>query len=149
MKFSSETLTFFYLEVFLLIIYDLHCDNIFQVFSDSCGISGPLSRGRLSVLSAVFLEFGHKFFLKLEMLLGALLFLFENQCEYYKKLVSRSWPLLFALTCFLYIHCPIPQQIRPQTTVHICILQDYSNVRFGLNMNQKRHTLLIVYTILV
>ena len=50
---------------------------------------------------------------------------------------------------FFYIHSPIPQQIRTQTTVQLCILQDYCSVRFGLNMNHKRHTMLIVYTMLV
>ena len=34
-------------------------------------------------------------------------------------------------------------QIRPLTTVQLCILQDYSSGRIVLNMNHKRHTLSI------
>ena len=40
-------------------------------------------------------------------------------------------------------------QIRPMTTVPLCILQNYSSVRIGFNMNHKHHTLPIVYNILI
>ena len=62
---------------------------------------------------------------------------------------------------FLYIQSPLPlenkklfnlffpQQIRAQTTLQWYILQDYSNVRIVFNMIKKRHTLPIVYTMLV
>ena len=56
----------------------------------------------------------------------------ENDCECYKKLASRSWPVLIYtnLFFFLYIHCPLLQKIgccdhcfslqtRTQTTVQI------------------------------
>ena len=38
-----------------------------------------------------------------------------------------------------------PLQIRPQTTVQWYISRDYSSVRTGFNMINKRHILLIVY----
>ena len=35
-------------------------------------------------------------------------FPYENHCESYKKLASRPWPVLFALTYFfLYMHFPL------------------------------------------
>ena len=35
-------------------------------------------------------------------------FPYENHCECYKKLASRSWPVLFTLTYFfLYMHSPL------------------------------------------
>ena len=37
-----------------------------------------------------------------------------------------------------------PQQIRPQTTVQLCILRGYSSVRVGFHMINKRHILFIV-----
>ena len=40
---------------------------------------------------------------------------------------------------FFYIHSPVTQQIRTQTTVQLCILQDYCSVRFGLDMNHTPH----------
>ena len=42
-----------------------------------------------------------------------------------------------------------PQQIRSNTTVQLCILRAYSSVRIDFNMNHKRHTLPLVYTMLV
>ena len=45
-------------------------------------------------------------------------------------------------------HC-FAQQIRPQNTVQLNILQDYSSGRVDLNMNNKRHSLPIVYAMLV
>ena len=45
-------------------------------------------------------------------------------------------------------HC-FPQKIRAQTTVQLCILQDYSSVRIAFNMNNKCHILPLVYTMLV
>ena len=42
-----------------------------------------------------------------------------------------------------------PQQIRPYTAVQWYILGDYSSVRIGFNMINKRHTLSMVYTMLV
>ena len=41
-----------------------------------------------------------------------------------------------------------PQQIRPYTAVQWYILGDYSIVRIGFNMINKRHTLSMVYTLL-
>ena len=40
---------------------------------------------------------------------------------------------------FFYIHSAVPQQIRTQFTVQLCILQDYCSVRFGLDMNHTPH----------
>ena len=61
---------------------------------------------------------------------------------------------LFTLTYFFLIHglfssagikiccnCCFPQQIRPQITVQLYILQVYSNVRIGFNMISKCHLL--------
>ena len=42
-----------------------------------------------------------------------------------------------------------PQQVRSQTTVHLCILQGYCSVRIDFNIDYKRHTLPIVNTMLV
>ena len=39
--------------------------------------------------------------------------------------------------------------LRPQTTVQLYILGYYSSVRIGFNMNNKHHTLPIIYTMLV
>ena len=41
------------------------------------------------------------------------------------------------------------QQIRPQKTVQLYILRDYSSGRIDSNMNNKSHSLLVVYTMLV
>ena len=38
---------------------------------------------------------------------------------------------------------------RPQITVQLGILQEYSSMRIGFNMINNRHTLPIVYTMLV
>ena len=73
---------------------------------------------------------------------------------------SRSWPVLFTHTYFYLLQtllfcCKIkncdrcfPQPIRSQTTVQLYILLDYFRVRICFNMNNKRHTLPIVYTTL-
>ena len=63
---------------------------------------------------------------------------------------------------FLYIHSSILlenlkncydlwflQQIRPQTTIQWYIFRDYSRVRIDFHMITKRHTLPVVYTMLV
>ena len=42
-----------------------------------------------------------------------------------------------------------PWQIRAKTTIHWYILRDYSSVEIGFNINNKRHILPIVYTMLV
>ena len=78
------------------------------------------------------------------------------------KLALRTWPVLFTLNFFLTLfsyvakwkiksccnHC-FSQEIRPLTTIQLGILQGYSSVRIGFNMNHKCCTLPIVYTILV
>ena len=45
-------------------------------------------------------------------------------------------------------HCFL-QQIRPQNTVQLYILQDYSSGRIDFNMNNKSHSMPIAYTMLV
>ena len=66
------------------------------------------------------------------------------------------WPI-FSFTCTLLVcskiksccdHC-FPQQIRPQNTVQLYMLWDYSSGRIDFNMNNKPHSLPIVYTMLV
>ena len=62
-------------------------------------------------------------------------------------------PRYLQLPIFFFIHplffcgkisccdCYFPQQIRPQTTVQLYILRDYSSVRTGFNMiTNDRHT---------
>ena len=44
--------------------------------------------------------------------------------------------------------CFLPQ-IRSQTTIQLYILQEYSSVKIGFNMNSKNHPMPIVYTMLV
>ena len=90
-------------------------------------------------------------------------FPYENHCECCKKLIQRSWFVLFALIYF-FSHAytllffwkiksccyrSFPQQIRLQTTVQLYILRDCSSVSIGFSMNNKRHTLHTVYTMLV
>ena len=66
-------------------------------------------------------------------------------------------PIFFSYTCTLLSCWKIksccnrcfPQQIRPQITVKLYILRDYSSVRIGFNMIRKCHTLPVVYTMLV
>ena len=56
------------------------------------------------------------------------------------------FPYTYILICWKIKSCRgrcFSQQIRPLTTVQLCILQDYSNVRIVLNMNLKLHTLSI------
>ena len=87
-------------------------------------------------------------------------FLYKNHCEFYKKLPSRPWPVLFTLAIFFLLdtllvcgkiksccdHC-FPQQIRPQNTVQLHKLRDFSSGRIVFNTNNnKRHSLPIVYT---
>ena len=64
--------------------------------------------------------------------------------------------LLFSFTHTLFSSSKIKscdlcvsQEIRPQTIVQLYLLQDYSSVRISSNMNNKYHTLPIVYTMLV
>ena len=71
--------------------------------------------------------------------------------------------MLFTLTYVFLIHalsssagklkscCDrcFPQQIRPQSTVQLYILQEYSSVRIGFSMIIKRHILPIVYAVLI
>ena len=82
-------------------------------------------------------------------------FPYEIQCACYKKIASRSWPVLFILTYFSPYTYPLlfcrkiksccdrcfPQQIRPQATVQWYILRDYSCIKIGFNIINKRHTL--------
>ena len=39
---------------------------------------------------------------------------------------------------FFYIHSPVPQQIRTQTTVQLCILLVYYSMTLGLNMYESQ-----------
>ena len=80
-------------------------------------------------------------------------FPYETHCECYKKFTSRSLLVLFTLTYFSYIYTVLfhwkisccdrcfPQQIRPQITVQLYVLQDYSSVRTDFNIIYKCHTL--------
>ena len=54
---------------------------------------------------------------------------------------SYTYTLVF---CWKIWCCCLPQQIRPQTTVQLYILWDYSGVRIGFNMIKNHHT---VYSI--
>ena len=75
-------------------------------------------------------------------------FPYEYHCKYYKKLGSRSWPVLFTLTVLLSSytytstfsswkiksccdHC-FPQKTRLQIIVQLYILQNYSSVRISV-----------------
>ena len=83
-------------------------------------------------------------------------FLYENHCESYKKLASRSRAVLFTyFFSYTYTlrfcweiksccHRWLPQQTRPQITVQSYILRDCSSVRISFNMINNRHTLPIV-----
>ena len=86
---------------------------------------------------------------------------YENRFVCYRKLTSRSCPVLFTLSYFfLYIHSHLlqqkngsfdlyfSQQVRPLTTDPLCIFQDYFNVEIGFNMIHKCYALPIVYTML-
>ena len=90
------------------------------------------------------------------------LFHTKNTASVTENSRSRSLPVLFTFTYFsytysLFFHWKIkscfdlcfPQQIRAQTTLQWYILQDYSSTRIGFNTIKKRHTLPIVYTMLV
>ena len=55
--------------------------------------------------------------------------------------------LFFSYTCKVkssFDQC-FPQQIRPQITVQLYTLQDYSNMRIGFNMINKHRTLPIIH----
>ena len=54
-------------------------------------------------------------------MLGASVFLHENYCEYYRKLASRSWPVLFTLTCFFLLHT-LSRSAANQNTDHCSIM---------------------------
>ena len=67
-----------------------------------------------------------------------------------KIMVCAMYTYLFLLFTYTHLFCSkikswqgccFHQQITPQTTVQLYILQDYSSVRIGLSMNNKRHTL--------
>ena len=45
-------------------------------------------------------------------------------------------------------HC-FPKKIRPQTTIQLHMLQDFTSKRISFNRNRKCHLLPIVYTMLV
>ena len=58
-------------------------------------------------------------------------------CYYTYLSFSYTYNLLFCCKIKIYCdHC-FPQQIRPQTIVQLCILQQYSGVKIGFNMNKK------------
>ena len=74
------------------------------------------------------------------------------------KIVVRaiSTYLLFSFT-YIILFCGkmksccdrcFPQQIRPQTTVQLYTLRDYSSERIGFSLNNKYHTVPIVCTTL-
>ena len=87
----------------------------------------------------------------------------ENHCKCYKKLTSRSWPMLFTLAYFFFFFLHTLFCIKNKRllwmlfssaalttgTVQLYILQDYSSVRIGFNISNKRHTQGVVYTMLV
>ena len=61
-------------------------------------------------------------------------FPYENHCEFYKKLASRSWHVLFRLTDFFLLHnSSFLRQNKSQTTIqlNISMLRDCSSVRIG------------------
>ena len=58
-----------------------------------------------------------------------------------QNLVSEKIIIYEGLLWFLFL--------KPQTTVQLYILGYYSSVKIGFNMNNKRHTLPIVYIMLV
>ena len=60
---------------------------------------------------------------------------------------SYTHALLFCWKIKSCCHRCFPQQIRLQITVQLYILQDYSSVRIGFNMINKRHTLPIKHHI--
>ena len=70
-------------------------------------------------------------------------------CYLHLPIFSCTYNLLFC--CKIKSCCDpcFPHQVRPQTIFQLYILQDYSSVRIGFNMNHKYHTLPIVYTMLV
>ena len=90
-------------------------------------------------------------------------FPYEKHCgECYKKLTLKLWPCYLHLSIFTFTYTLLvcdkiksccdhrfPQQIRPQNTAQLYILRDYSSGTIGFNMKNKRHSLPVVYTILV
>ena len=88
-------------------------------------------------------------------------FPYENNCQWVlqKARINIVAGAIYAQLFFPYTYtllvcsscdCCFPQQIRPQTTIQLYILRDYSNERIGFNMINKQHKLLpIIYTMLV
>ena len=72
-----------------------------------------------------------------------------DPCYLHLPIFSYTYTLLFCCKTKSCCNQCFPQQIRPQTIVELCILQNYSSVRIGFSVNNKHHTLPIVYTILV
>ena len=72
-----------------------------------------------------------------------------DPCYLHLPIFSSTYTLLLCGKIKSYCdHC-FPQQIRPQNTVQLYILQDYSSGRIDFNRNNKPHSLPIVYTMLV
>ena len=86
---------------------------------------------------------------------------YEHHCKCYKKLASRSWPVLFTLTCYFPVHA-FSSSARKEKVVVIAVFLSkldhrllFNNicyqtvVRIGFNMISKCRTLPIVYTMVV
>ena len=90
----------------------------------------------------------------------------NNAQSFHMKITA----IVMKITAWCYLHLPVfsftytllvcgkinsccdlcfPQQIRPLNTVQLFILQDYSSVRIGFSMNNKRLSFSVVYTMLV
>ena len=123
-----------------------------------------VKRPHLNSLIAVFFSFRQAvIFVEHLPAAAAHSFPYENYCEYYKKLASRSWPALFRLTYFSLIHtlsfsagkykvvaiAGLLSKLDHRPLFNDIILQDYSSVRIGFNVINKRFTLSIVYITLV
>ena len=63
--------------------------------------------------------------------------------------ISYKYTLLFCWKIKSCCDWCFPQQIIPQNTAQLNMLQDYSSVRIGFNMISKCHSLLVVYTITI
>ena len=57
------------------------------------------------------------------------------------QIFSYAYTLLFWWKMKSCCHRCFPQQVRPQTTFQWYVLWDYSSVKIGFNMINKRHTL--------
>ena len=55
---------------------------------------------------------------------------------------SYTSTLLICRNIKSYCDCYFPQKIRPLITVQLYVAWDYSSMRVGFNMTNKRHTLL-------